>query len=301
MGGARDRESVDVGPAGLERQDRARLHVRVATFPRRSELCASCRTSSSRTALRKRASAPGRPRARGRRPHPVGARHVAAPLRRLLRLNEQAAPADDPSGATPHSTRTSLARPGLQGKGSPDERAALQAPCVSFRHGPSHPPGCRFRTCSGWSTSLLMAGLADFDAVLAAAQGGDEQAVAVLYRDIDLTPRRLPPCDVSCVRRRRHRRRGVARGRGRPGVLHRRSRMRSARRIFSIVERRLADYRRTAARSATIPVPTEELERRLNGQRPRGARAREPFRRRRDPASSPRPLSPDQAEVVLLR
>jgi len=102
---------------------------------------------------------------------------------------------------------------------------------------------------------LLMARLEGFDAVLAAAQRGDEQAVVELYRD--LHPR------VSAYLRARAPRAAediegevwLAVATGLTKFTGGEEEFRGW--VFSIVRRRLADFRRTAARRKTTPVPTE--------------------------------------------
>lgn len=99
----------------------------------------------------------------------------------------------------------------------------------------------------------------DFDDVIGAARGGDEWVVAVLYRD--LHPRLLGYLRAREPRAAEH--------------LEAETWLAIAQRItafegdqdafrgwvFSIARRRLADYRRTAARRATYPTPTTELDR----------------------------------------
>jgi RNA polymerase sigma-70 factor (ECF subfamily) len=144
---------------------------------------------------------------------------------------------------------------------------------------------------------LLMAGLVDFDAVLGAAQRGDERAVAALYREFQ-------PRLAGFLRAREPRAAddiggevwlAVAQG------LKRFSGGQDAFRawVFSIAHRRLADYRRTAARRGTVPVPTEDLER-PSAHDPETL-ALENVSTAAATAFVTATLSPDQAEVVLLR
>ena len=144
---------------------------------------------------------------------------------------------------------------------------------------------------------LLMAGLADFDAVLTAAQQGDEQAVTTLYRD-------LRPRLAGYLRARESRAADDIEGEVWLAVaqgLARFSGGQDAFRawVFSIAHRRLADYRRTAARRGTVPVPTEELERPSDNDPE--ALALEHLSTTEATAFVNETLSGDQAEVVLLR
>jgi RNA polymerase sigma-70 factor (ECF subfamily) len=136
-----------------------------------------------------------------------------------------------------------------------------------------------------------------FDALLSAAQASDERAVAVLYRDLHprlarylgaREPRAAEDLEAEvwlAVAK------GIARFEGGEEAFRGW--------VFSIARRRLADYRRTAARRATVPVPNEELE---------GPGGADPADLVIDDLSSSaaaafvvRTLSPDQAEIVLLR
>jgi RNA polymerase sigma-70 factor (ECF subfamily) len=98
-----------------------------------------------------------------------------------------------------------------------------------------------------------------FDAVLRAAQRGDEWAVAVLYRDI--RPRLARFLEVREPRAAEDLEgevwlavaQGLARFSG--GEESFRAW------VFSIARRRMADFRRTAVRRATFPAPMEELDR----------------------------------------
>jgi RNA polymerase sigma-70 factor (ECF subfamily) len=69
--------------------------------------------------------------------------------------------------------------------------------------------------------------------------------------------------------------------------------------VFSIARRRLADFRRTAARRATVPVPNEELDR--AGTDDPEAVVLEDLSSSAAAAFVVATLSPDQAEIVLLR
>jgi RNA polymerase sigma-70 factor (ECF subfamily) len=146
---------------------------------------------------------------------------------------------------------------------------------------------------------LLMAGLVDFDAVLAAAQRGDDQAVAVLYRE-------LQPRLAGYLRAREPRAADDIEGEVWLAVAQGLTRFTGGQDafrawVFSIAHRRLADYRRTAARRATVPVPTEELESgAVSGSDPE-ALALENVSTAAATAFVTATLSADQAEVVLLR
>lgn len=137
----------------------------------------------------------------------------------------------------------------------------------------------------------------EFDGLLTAAQAGDERAVAALYREMQ--PR------LSGYLRAREPRAAedvegevwlaVAKG------LRRFTGGEDAFRawVFSIARRRLADFRRTAARRATVPVPTEKLD--LPVERGPEALVLESLSADEASAFVIATLSPDQAEVVLLR
>jgi len=138
---------------------------------------------------------------------------------------------------------------------------------------------------------------ADFDEVLAAAQTGDEQAVAHIYR-------LMQPRLTGYLRAREARAaddiegevwlavaRGLARFTGGEEAFRAW--------VFSIAQRRLADYRRTAARRATVPVPTEELDR--AGDHSPEALVLENLSSEAATAWVTQTLSPEAAEVVLLR
>jgi RNA polymerase sigma-70 factor (ECF subfamily) len=142
-----------------------------------------------------------------------------------------------------------------------------------------------------------MAGVVDFDAVLKAAQQGDEQAVAVLYRD-------LQPRLAGYLRAREPRAADDIEGEVWLAVAQGLTRFIGGEDgfrawVFSIAHRRLADYRRTAARRGTVPVPTEELER-ASGHDPE-LLALENVSAAAATAFVTATLSADQAEVVLLR
>jgi RNA polymerase sigma-70 factor (ECF subfamily) len=138
---------------------------------------------------------------------------------------------------------------------------------------------------------------ATFEEVLAAAQGGDEHAVAHLYQLVQ-------PRLAGYLRAREPRAAddvegevwlGVAKGLGRFSGDEDGYRAW----VFSIAQRRLADYRRTAARRATVPVPTEELDR--AGDRDAEAVVLEHLSADAASAFVSAHLSPEAAEVVLLR
>ena len=142
-----------------------------------------------------------------------------------------------------------------------------------------------------------MAPVPDFDEALDAARGGEQWAVAVLYRD--LHPRLL----------------GYLRAREPRAAedLEAETWLAIAQRItafdgdheafwgwaFSIARRRLADYRRTAARRATYPTPTDELDR-ADHQNVEDV-ALDGLSSDAAAAFVVASLPPDQAEVVLLR
>jgi RNA polymerase sigma-70 factor (ECF subfamily) len=136
-----------------------------------------------------------------------------------------------------------------------------------------------------------------FDALLTAAQKGDDQAVAVLYRDLHprlfryllvREPRAADDLEAEvwlAVAQ------GIARFSG--GEESFRAW------VFSIARRRLADFRRTAARRATVPVPNEELDG-TGGEDP-AAIVLEDLSSSAAAAFVVQTLSPDQADIVLLR
>ena len=136
-----------------------------------------------------------------------------------------------------------------------------------------------------------------FDERLAAAQAGDERAVAELYRDMQ--PR------LSGYLRAGNRAaediegevwlaiaKGLARFTGGEDAFRAW--------IFSIAQRRLADFRRTAARRATVPVAPETLDRPSTDGGPESL-VLESFSSDEASAFVTATLSPDQAEVILLR
>jgi RNA polymerase sigma-70 factor (ECF subfamily) len=142
-----------------------------------------------------------------------------------------------------------------------------------------------------------MAGVADFDAVLEAAQRGDEAAVAVLYRD-------LQPRLAGYLRAREPRAADDIEGEVWLAVAQGLARFTGGQDafrawVFAIAHRRIADHRRTAARRGTVPVPNEDLER-PSGHDPE-ALALENVSTAAATAFVTATLSADQAEVVLLR
>jgi len=136
-----------------------------------------------------------------------------------------------------------------------------------------------------------------YDAVIEAAKVGAEWAVAVLYRD--LNPRLL-----RYLRSREPRAaddlagevwlaaaQGLARFEGDESDLRAW--------LFGIARRRLVDYRRTAARRATDPVPVDELDR--PGSDDPAAAALDAMEAGAAAQLVAAVLPADQAEVVLLR
>jgi RNA polymerase sigma-70 factor, ECF subfamily len=136
-----------------------------------------------------------------------------------------------------------------------------------------------------------------FDEVLAAAQLGEEWAVAVLYRD--LHPRLARYLEVREPRAAQDLEgevwlaiaQGIAQFSGGEAPFRAW--------VFSIARRRLADYRRTAARRATVPVSAEQLDRAV-GHGPE-AIVLEDISAAAAAAFVAATLSADQAEIVLLR
>lgn len=137
----------------------------------------------------------------------------------------------------------------------------------------------------------------DFDSLLAAAQRGDDQAVARLYRDLHprlsrylqaREPRAAEDIESEVWL-------AVAQGIGRFAGSE------DAFRgwVFSIARRRLADFRRTGARRATVPVPNEELDG-PGGEDPESI-VLEDLSASAATAFVVATLTPDQAEIVLLR
>ena len=136
-----------------------------------------------------------------------------------------------------------------------------------------------------------------FDAVLSAAQCGEEWAVAILYRDV--RPRLARFLEV-----REPRAADDLEGEVWLAVAQGLARFSGSEEsfrawVFSIARRRLADYRRTAVRRATFPVPIEELD------RPEGAGPEaivlEDLSAQAAVEFVVATLPPDQADVVLLR
>ncbi len=136
-----------------------------------------------------------------------------------------------------------------------------------------------------------------FDAVLGAAQRGEDWAVAVLYRD--LRPKLARYLEV-----REPRAADDLEGEVWLAVAQGLARFSGGEEsfrawVFSIAKRRLADYRRTAIRRATFPVPMEELD------RPAGAATEaivlEDLSAHAAAQFVIATLPADQAEVVLLR
>jgi RNA polymerase sigma-70 factor (ECF subfamily) len=136
-----------------------------------------------------------------------------------------------------------------------------------------------------------------FDAALAAAQQGDDDGVAVLFRDLHprlsrfleaREPRAAEDLEGEVWL-------AVAKG------ITRFSGGEEAFRawVFSIARRRLADYRRTAARRATVPRPTDELE--IHDHRAPELLVLEDLSAAAAAAFVTATLPRDQAEVVLLR
>ncbi len=136
-----------------------------------------------------------------------------------------------------------------------------------------------------------------FEAVLEAAQRGDDRAVAQLYRD-------LHPRLSRYLHAREPRSAEDLEAEVWLAVAHRIARFAGGEEafrawVFSIARRRLADFRRTAARRATTPVPTEELER-AGGDGPE-AIVLEDLSAEAAAAFVAATLPSDQAEIVLLR
>ena len=175
---------------------------------------------------------------------------------------------------------------------------ARPAACVTAA-GPDRGSG-HYRKRKTWSTFPVMRGEGlgeQFDATLAAAQAGDERAVAALYRD-------LQPRLAGYLRAREPRAAEDVEGEVWLAVAKGLTRFTGGEEafrawVFSIAQRRLADFRRTAARRATIPVPADELDRPSD----RGPETLVLENLSADEASAfvTATLSPDQAEVVLLR
>jgi RNA polymerase sigma-70 factor (ECF subfamily) len=136
-----------------------------------------------------------------------------------------------------------------------------------------------------------------FGALLRAAQEGDDSAVASLYHD--LHPRLIRYLAVREPRAADDLEaevwlavaQGIARFEGGEEAFRGW--------LFAIARRRLADFRRTAARRATVPVPNEELDG-AGGEDPADLVA-EDLTSSAAAAFVVQTLSPDQAEIVLLR
>lgn len=136
-----------------------------------------------------------------------------------------------------------------------------------------------------------------FDAALAAAQRGEEWAVAALYRDVH--PRLARYLEV-----REPRAADDLEGEVWLAVAQGLARFSGGEEsfrawVFSIARRRLADFRRTAARRATAPVPAEELDR--PDRHGPEAIVLEDLSAAAAAAFVVATLPHDQAEVVLLR
>jgi RNA polymerase sigma-70 factor (ECF subfamily) len=136
-----------------------------------------------------------------------------------------------------------------------------------------------------------------FDAVLRAAQRGDERAVAVLYRDVR-------PGLARYLESREPRAAQDLEGEVWLAVAQGLARFSGGEEpfrawVFSIARRRLADFRRTAVRRATFAAPMEEVDRPTH----RGPEAivLEGLSSRAAVDFVEATLPPDQAEVVLLR
>jgi RNA polymerase sigma-70 factor, ECF subfamily len=136
-----------------------------------------------------------------------------------------------------------------------------------------------------------------FDAVLNAAQRGDDWAVAILYRDV--RPRLARFLEVREPRAAEDIESevwlAVAQGLARFSGGEEQFRAW----VFSIARRRLADFRRTAIRRATSPVPAEQLER-PGGAGPEAIVLAD-LSADEAAAFVIKTLPADQAEVVLLR
>jgi RNA polymerase sigma-70 factor (ECF subfamily) len=133
--------------------------------------------------------------------------------------------------------------------------------------------------------------------VLAAAQQGDERAVTTLYRA-------LRPRLAGYLRAREPKAADDIEGEVWLAVAQGLTRFRGDEDafrawVFAIAHRRVADFRRTAARRATVPVPTEELER-AAGHDPADAVV-ERLSAAATTAFVTATLTAEQAEVVLLR
>jgi RNA polymerase sigma-70 factor (ECF subfamily) len=138
---------------------------------------------------------------------------------------------------------------------------------------------------------------AEFDAVLAAAQGGAEWAVTLLYRDLNprllgyLKAREPRAADDLASEVWLAVAQQLWRFEGNEGAFRAW--------LFSIARRRLADFRRTRARQATEPAPAERLDR--AGVDDTEAVVLEGLAADEAAAFVVAVLPTDQAEVVLLR
>jgi RNA polymerase sigma-70 factor (ECF subfamily) len=137
----------------------------------------------------------------------------------------------------------------------------------------------------------------DFEAVLAAAQQGADWAVAVLYRE--LHPRLLRYLSAREPRMAEDLESEVWLAAATRIAAFQGDEAAFRGWIFSIARRRLADFRRTAARRATNPAPVEQLER--WGPDDTEIEALDRVSAERASAFVTAVLSHDQAEVILLR
>jgi RNA polymerase sigma-70 factor (ECF subfamily) len=136
-----------------------------------------------------------------------------------------------------------------------------------------------------------------FDAVLSAAQRGDDWAVSVLYKDV--RPRLARFLEVREPRAAEDIESEVwlAVAQGLVRFSGGEEQFRAW--VFSIARRRLADFRRTAIRRATFPVPVEDLDR-PDGAGPE-AIVLEDLSAEAAAEFVIATLPTEQAEVVLLR
>ena len=137
----------------------------------------------------------------------------------------------------------------------------------------------------------------DFDALLAAAQAGAEWAVTALYRDVHPRLFRYLWARESRVAEDLESEVWLAVAAGLGRFVGGEPAFRGW--VFSIARRRLADYRRTAVRRATDPVPDDQLERPSTDHTE--AEALDRLSGEEAAAFVSATLAPDQAEVVLLR
>jgi RNA polymerase sigma-70 factor (ECF subfamily) len=137
----------------------------------------------------------------------------------------------------------------------------------------------------------------DFDAVLAAAREGAEWAVSALYRELHPRLARYLGARESRAAEDLASEVWLAVAQG----LHRFDGGPEEFRawLFSIARRRLADYRRTAARRATEPAPPEQMDRTDDADTERAAL--DALSSTEAAAFVVRSLPADQAEIVLLR